>query len=1278
MNPTDISKLKDAANSGSQTRPATSDRALASQFERSLIALIDRLVFKSQCLAWLHAISSWLAMAGIGFIVLATLDAILRWQDPGMRWLCFGFWFALVALSGYWWLSRAWKFTADNPSAKRERLSLQIERTFPATRYRIASAIAFAQDSLSLESPSAAESASTRPSQIAGDSPTLRHESMQIAERLLREQQDLDKCLDRRQSLVRFAILLTLLLLGGILTSWQPHLAQLATARLLSPWRDIQWPKQHNLQFANLPKVIPSGEDLNIEVVDANNRLPVKIQLWIRRLTDSGAEPPEIAIEKLDMNMAAERASLVLPGKSLDQSQGINKLLLRATGGDDTSMPWQEIIVANVPQLKNFSIRIEPPAYSGQSISEVTGQSVRVLTGSRILLSGQWTSSVAEAAIDRWTTTATDTDSTHRDSQETPDKSASIPSIEISQNGTSFQIGEQRSAVAFVTSASDLAGFTVTEPSELVIRWRTKEGLEIRSPKWTFQTIADRAPIVDLLKPTDEQLVVAGTELRLQASATDDLGLKEISLKWLLNDSSITPTESSPSSERIWALDEQATAELQSQSSLQQAIDSTWRLPDESQIGTANSLTLWLEAVDSANQNTESRKVTLRFASPEQTLTELAADQADIRTKIEQALQQQRDARLPIVSTLEVLNQNGTIQQEDRDALQGAARNQRNLRNLLTQNDSSVKEGLEAIAEQLSANDLLDSDLARENAQLIEELQNLDEQQLQLAQQSIAEATQTANSLADNQELSKDDATGLSQQLMKTGDTQAAIEGRLQNMLDSLSRSEGLRQSQDDLRNIVRKQRDLRERTELLQRATMLSPSADDLQSEKTRIEVAQGELAREVERIQTNLQNNSAELQSDAPQLADSTAELADNLSQAGISSNMREAKEAVAQNNFESALERQQTAIDSLANALDQTEQAGQTTLGQLEQAIESAQNLAEQLSGQQQALANEISASSNNSENATNLQQEQQRTVRQETEKLAEQLQSLVGQNSRTELEEAIKEQIATEKSLAGNQPNEATTSSRNAADRLNEAAERLEEMTLQLQQESIADRLQQLRPLIDRLVQEEDALTGDATRSWQDMDDTLKSQLASGTPLSDEIQSQVDQQSRQYAARQLAVRQLLARSTGEFSKLPAFRLATDAILADMDQAVAGFERQQYAETAIPGVTSALKKLQQLQNAMAEAAGNDSENPEQNQNQEEPTDEAQPPSRAPLASLKLLRSMQMDLLEETAALAKLQDNGELPPTQQRRLGQLAELQERLAEQVETLANEIGQSQQ
>jgi uncharacterized membrane protein YccC len=57
-----------------------------------------------------------------------------------------------------------------------------------------------------------------------------------------------------------------------------------------------------------------------------------------------------------------------------------------------------------------------------------------------------------------------------------------------------------------------------------------------------------------------------------------------------------------------------------------------------------------------------------------------------------------------------------------------------------------------------------------------------------------------------------------------------------------------------------------------------------------------------------------------------------------------------------------------------------------------------------------------------------------------------------------------------------------------------------------------------------------------------------------------------------------------------------------------------------------------------------------------------------------LKLLRNLQQDLLRETQELSENSPANELTATQQRRLSQLADLQQKLAEQVENLAKEIG----
>ena len=273
------------------------------------------------------------------------------------------------------------------------------------------------------------------------------------------------------------------------------------------------------------------------------------------------------------------------------------------------------------------------------------------------------------------------------------------------------------------------------------------------------------------------------------------------------------------------------------------------------------------------------------------------------------------------------------------------------------------------------------------------------------------------------------------------------------------------------------------------------------------------------------------------------------------------------------------------------------------------------------------------------------------------------------------QAVEDQQNAESSLqADNQP-EAEQAAQDAASRLQRTADMLEDMKLEVQQENIADQLQRLRPLVDRLYSEEANLATDSRNAWEQIEPELKDSLANRGEIRDRPQEAFEQTAREYAARQLALRQLLARNDSEFKVLPAFELITEAILADMDQAVAGFERRQFTETAMPAVDAAQRRLKQLQEAIAESKSPEEETEPNQEPDPEPTEdtERQVPSRAPLASLKLLRSLQQDLLRETEELAQTSLATELTPTQQRRLNQLADLQQKLAEHVEKLADEL-----
>lgn len=1265
-----ISEL--SADSSIEEREPIAEQEVSSA--RLLLQQIDRLLVQSERWVWIHAISTWLASALIALGVLIACDILFRWQDPGMRWLCCLTWCLFTAGSGGWWLRRAWRFAAPDKAHRRERIGLQIERHFPAARHEIASAVTFAQQ-VEMQSVERRPELAHSPG-----SSKLKFESIRRCRKLLSEL-PIDQCLDRRQPLVQLALFLLVVFSCLLALSFAPSTFSIATQRLLTPWQALNWPQRNQLQFVDLPEVIAARKDLELRVIDTNSRLPSRVQLEVQ-WPASPAAGERTRTEILDMNMVADAAQLSLPGSSLSPDGSVNKLRIRATGGDDQTMPWQEIQIADVPQLKSFAIRIDPPAHTGQASTEVASQSVRVLSGSRIFIRGDWTLPVQSASIDRWNilkstaSNAMDVESTK--SGETRNDPAELAKLDLQNEGSSFSLGSNRPGFPLAIGSSSSEGIPIYQSTELAIRWKSVDGIEILGPTWTIQTIPDRIPTIELVKPVDEQPVTPGAMVPLEANVSDDLGLQSISLYWKLIGNIGIEAGKDAEHEWLWQRSDSVLSSPNISMTLNQKVERDWNIPETSSSQGITGIAVWIEAKDNADQIAQSKAITLRFTTPEQTLSELAQRQDDVRNKIEQALQQQREAALPVTNGIEQIKQNEKLLQPDLDALQSAARNQKSLRMALTQDRNSVKESLESIAEQLTANNLNASELYQENKALLDRLTELEAADLSTAQQAVTRASQLANDLA-RADSAADSKQNLLEQLNQSSVSQSKVMDDLQKMLDSLSRNESLRQSQRELMDVARKQRELTQRTEQLQRSTLLAPNAPELNGERTRIEVAQSELARETERIQQQLRDDSQALRESSPELAETNAKLADQLDAASLSSKMREAKESVQQSNFDNAVQQQQEVMESLSSILEQTSQSTQPTLGQLEQAISSAQQALSDIANQQQALSESIADRAENSQEKRDQQAASQAELRADTETMADQLSSWLGQNSLDDLLKAVENQQSAESALQSGEQAQAEQAAQEAANRLNRTSDMLDEMKLEIQQENIADQLQQLRPLVDRLFNEETKLADDSKASWEEVAPALKEALANREEIPADAQLLLEQASREFAARQLTLRQLLARASSSVKILPAFELVTEAILADMDQAVAGFERTQYAETALPAVEAATRRLKQLQDAIAESKPNQDPPPE-NEDAESPPEEdaaTKAASRTPLASLKLLRSLQQDLLQETQELEKNAQTTELTVIQQSRLNRLADLQQKLAEQVESLANEMIEKQ-
>src|SRR5207248_1941411 len=107
-----------------------------------------------------------------------------------------------------------------------------------------------------------------------------------------------------------------------------PSAAGLAIARLAMPWRDLAWPRQHELAFLQPPERLAKGDDLELTLMDRRGPLPEDTELLVRHETPSGWRT-----EVRPMKPVGDRVIFRLDNVTHD-------FQYRAHGGDDNAMPW--------------------------------------------------------------------------------------------------------------------------------------------------------------------------------------------------------------------------------------------------------------------------------------------------------------------------------------------------------------------------------------------------------------------------------------------------------------------------------------------------------------------------------------------------------------------------------------------------------------------------------------------------------------------------------------------------------------------------------------------------------------------------------------------------------------------------------------------------------------------------------------------------------------------------------------------------------------------------
>src|SRR3954454_2005859 len=240
----------------------------SNEMQHDLAQRVESIRVAASRLTWAYGLCRFGAAAIVTLVAFCFVDWLLRAHDPVLRWL---FTAAAVAFLAAEFTKLAWPAIRFRPGIL--TTARRIERQFPELGERLTSAIAFLAEP---ETDATAGSAELRRAVIA--------QAESVASDV-----DFRSALDRRP-IVRVAALLAIAAAVPLcFLAVSPATVTLAASRLALPWRDLAWPRQHELAFVDPPARLAKGDDLELTLIDRRGSLPDDAQILIRRTSPSGA-----------------------------------------------------------------------------------------------------------------------------------------------------------------------------------------------------------------------------------------------------------------------------------------------------------------------------------------------------------------------------------------------------------------------------------------------------------------------------------------------------------------------------------------------------------------------------------------------------------------------------------------------------------------------------------------------------------------------------------------------------------------------------------------------------------------------------------------------------------------------------------------------------------------------------------------------------------------------------------------------------------------------------
>lgn len=1160
---------------------------------------VQQVARRARRLVRLYGAGWFVALVCLAAVIVGWTDYLVRFEDAGVRAIC-SLVLGLVVLWGaYRFLLRTWRYRCSELRAAR-----RIEAIHPELKDRLTSAVEFS-------CPPAEErgigSLELRQVMVA--------ETQQVAEPL-----DFNQCLDWRQPLRAVAAAVISLAMVAVLVVLDSGMVALAAKRMLTPWAENPWPRQHVLQWVDAPTCLAAGQDFEAKLREAAGEFPERVEIHYWFEGDDASRIQTFEMRRLGEVLVHRLSNVNRPFR------------YRATGGDDRAMPWRELVLVEPPRIVEREITLYPPAYTGRPARRVNAN-FSALAGTRVTV----------------------------DARTNKPLSAAMLKTNTPGNDTTIRLTLDKDKHGFSSNESE-HDWTIEQSGEYGFHLADEAGLDVGvTTRWDVRAIRDLPPTVSLREPPADRVVTPSARVSLEAIVKDDLAVRSVHLHFLRSAS----MDQREQTVVLWrASNSQAVSQGSEKAEVgegtQQNIKHEWDLTEFPLMKPGEWIDFRVKARDHKSQTGESGSRRLTFISKEELEERIGQRQSKLVARIAQVLKLERKTHQRINDFDTRVRESTKLGQDEIDQLKAAELNQREVKQRLGRPAEGIAARIQALLDEAKSNGIDNPDLMTQLRRYYDTIDALNQHALVDIEHHLIDAVKLIRLMPP------DENTG--QRRMDTGprdelqslfgsiaENQRHVIETLEQLLGELEQWDSYQKLAREIGALGREQETLRGRTRKL-RVETLGKSLHDLsaqqKSQLKRLTQRQNDLALQFGSLNSQMEKTQQNLLDNKPRAADRLAEARRMIQQQGVGGLIRDVGQAMKENRLGQAVDQQGSVVEQLRQLKDIL---ANRRLYQLEHGLDVLRDAASRLKRireKQKDIQEEIHGTDSPTEQQFRRWKQQESELGEEVKRLTRKLRRGT-KTAVTELTKASEQLDAAANAAGGGELSKARGASRDARNALEDAQQKLQQELFASQNARRNARLARLHRTLRKMVARQRRII-DETRQVEQREDRNASQWR--------------QTVQNIARSQKALSEEANELAGKWSDVTTFEFAFQQVAKCMATAGRRLENERADPETVQWQRRALDQLRQTLQAMVQDSPDKRPDPRQDEQPEAASKEGeQQVEKYILPQLKLVRTMQQQVNQETESLARVEKPWDA--AQQRRHKQLVEMQKQLSVIVQRL---------